>query len=259
MRAVLYSLFKDGLMRKPNKSALRKALVDDKVPQCERRGEYVLDGGGLVHKVRWVKGETYGETARRYTEYVQQRFGKCVIVFDGYETVSTKDHEHQRRVKLAKTSADIQVLETNAVHNSQDAFLRNSRNKSQFIFLLTKNLRKEGHTVVNCEEDADTKVASAAIDLAAVGRSVTVIADDTDIIFLLTYHFQENMADIYFKSEKTMKTWSIRDIVHIIGPMFKNHILFLHAWLGCDTTSAVFSHGKSCLSKKIESSKELQM
>ena len=43
------SLFKDGLMRKPNKPQLRKALVDDKVNQSEPRGEYVLDGGALMH------------------------------------------------------------------------------------------------------------------------------------------------------------------------------------------------------------------
>lgn len=38
----------------------------------------------------------------------------------------------------------------------------------------------------------------------------------------------------------------------------QHHILFLHAWTGCDTTSATFVHGKTSLIKKIQSSKELQ-
>ena len=52
------ALFKDSLMRKPNKPQLRKALVDDNVNQSEPCGEHVLDGGALMHKVRWSKGST---------------------------------------------------------------------------------------------------------------------------------------------------------------------------------------------------------
>ena len=115
-----------------------------------------------------------------------------------------------------------------------------------------------GHTVINCPEDADTKVAAAAIDNTAADTPVTVIADDTDILCLLIYHFKEHMADIYFSSEKACKTWSIRDIVKHIGPILKHHILFLHAWLCCDTTSAIFEHGKTSLSKKLQSSEKLQ-
>ena len=45
----------------------------------------------------------------------------------------------------------------------------------------------------------------------------------------------------------------MRDIVQQIGPTMKEHILFLHAWHGCDTTSAIFEKGKTALCKKIES------
>ena len=30
---------------------------------------------------------------------------------------------------------------------------------------------------------------------------------------------------------------------------FQPHLLFLHAWSGCDTTSATFNKGKSCVLK----------
>ena len=107
-------------------------------------------------------------------------------------------------------------------------------------------------------EDADTMVAAAAIELAALGKQVTVIADDTDILFLLIHHFKEEMSDICFSSEKISKTWSIKDIIQQIGPSLKQYILFLHAWLGCDTTSAIYDQGKTSLSKKLISSSKLR-
>ena len=115
-------------------------------------------------------------------------------------------------------------------------------------------MRDNGHTVFNCSEDADTQIATAAISHAINGTPCTVIADDTDIIILLIHHFKEDMADICFSSEKCAKSWSMRDVVQQIGPTMKDHILFLHAWHGCDTTSAIFEKGKTALCKKIESS-----
>jgi len=36
------------------------------------------------------------------------------------------------------------------------------------------------------------------------------------------------------------------------------HILFIHAWSGCDTTYAIFGQGKPTLLKKIKESQEFQ-
>ena len=85
-----------------------------------------------------------------------------------------------------------------------------------------------------------------------------MVADDTDVLFLLVHHFENNFEDIYFRSEKASKTWSIRDIVQTISPVVRENILFLHAWSGCDTTSAIYDQGKTSLTKKIQSSKILQ-
>ena len=46
------SLFKDGLMRKPNKALFRNALLTEKA-DVQENSEHVLDGGALLHKVRW--------------------------------------------------------------------------------------------------------------------------------------------------------------------------------------------------------------
>ena len=251
------SLFKDGMMRKAQKVQLRHALVENIPSIVPRPGEYVLDGGALLHKVRWVKGHTYSATVYRYTNYVIEKYGKCHVVFDGYENVGTiKDQEHLRR--NVKTSANIEVLPGNVNHNNQEAFLSNSNNKSQFITLLSKSLKLKGITVVNCKDDADTQIVSCALEIAHSKKSVTVVADDTDVFVLLIYHYKDGMNDVYFHSDKACKTWEIGQIVTNIGPVMQHHLLFLHAWTGCDSTSAIYGHGKTSLIRKLEKDEILQ-
>ena len=149
-------------------------------------------------------------------------------------------------------------MSTNKAHSNQEAFLTNTYNKQQFINLLSEHLQKLGHTVVNCTDDADTKIALTAVEYARSKAPVTVVADDTDVLFLLVHHFENRFDDIYFRSEKASKTWSIRDIDQTISPVARENILFLHAWSGCDTTSAIYDQGKASLTKKIQSSKLLQ-
>ena len=253
------ALFKEGVMRKPDKPQLRRALTDGICDETQPlTDQYVLDGGALIHRIRWMKGETYKQTAMRYIEYVRKKFGKCCIVFDGYGmSYTTKDHEHQRR-STRKTSSNITISDENTAYSNQEAFLANNNNKEQLVLLLKKYLRAANNTVVNCSQDADAQIALQAIDFARLQKSVTVVADDTDVFLLLVSHMEDQMANIYFMSEKSKKTWSIRKIVNIIEPVVKKHILFLHAWTGCDTTSSIYGQGKTSLIKKIMSSKELQ-
>ena len=52
--------------------------------------------------------------------------------------------------------------------------------------------------------------------------------------------------------------WKIRDVVAEVGDVVQAHLLFVHAWSGCDTTSATFGQGKTALLKKIINSNKLQ-
>ena len=75
---------------------------------------------------------------------------------------------------------------TNVSHTRED-FLSNNGNKIQFIRLLTEELQKDGHTVINCDGEADTYIVDAALDIICGNNTVTVIAEDTDILILLAY------------------------------------------------------------------------
>ena len=101
---------------------------------------------------------------------------------------------------------------------------------------------------------------------ACRGRNiiVTVVAEDTDVLVLLMYHWNVNMADIYFQSQakksqkKGFHSWKIQDLVATAGDVVISNLLFIHAWSGCDTTCATFGHGKTALFKKMKESEELQ-
>jgi len=85
-----------------------------------------------------------------------------------------------------------------------------------------------------------------------------VVADDTDILVLLIYHVTKVRNDIYFVSEaKRCKNGELRPVnVHYlqeqIGLSVCRSFLLLHAFSGCDTTSAIYSHDKGQVLKKIK-------
>ena len=253
------SLFKENFMRKPNKSQLRSFLAsEDSVTETPKDGVFILDGGALLHKVRWVQGESFSETLRRYVNYVK-KYNGCYIIFDGYDKIGvTKDHEHQRRMMAKKACADIKVSLANPVSSNQADFLSNNFNKSQFVKLLSEFLAVEGNIVTNCEEDADAIIAKKALELSKEYSQVNVIADDTDVFVMLVHHLDEEIGELFFCSDKAGKTWKLQDVASCFDPIIKRHLLFLHAWCGCDTTSAIFGHGKTGFIKKFLKSTELQ-
>ena len=55
-----------------------------------------------------------------------------------------------------------------------------------------------------------------------------------------------------------MTVWKIRDLNAKAGETIISHLLFLHAWSGCDTTSATYGQGKTNLLKKIKESNDIQ-
>lgn len=73
-------------MRKIVKAQLAKSLTDSE-DQSEYRRQvmHVLDGGALLHRVKWGKKMSYQDIAKLYVSYVRGKYGESCIVFDGYE------------------------------------------------------------------------------------------------------------------------------------------------------------------------------
>ena len=143
------------------------------------------------------------------------------MLFGGYEYDSTKDHEHKRR-QTGQVSASIVIAENAPqVHRDQQAFFSNEKNKTNFISLLTTHLRGTGHQVeVSCGD-------------AAFIRKESRLSTPEEMI-------------------------SMKDATSSIRVVIQRHILLIHAWSGCDTTSATFGHGKMYLMKMLNLVPEVQ-
>ena len=132
-------------MRKPNKATLRNKLLDKVEPSKDGVVKScIIDGGALLHKVKWFPDSTFGDALKLYVDYVQRkcvRFEHISVVFDGYSDIlSTKAEEHSRRAGVI--SADVIIEEATVVTVTKEAFLRNSTNKVQFITRLIPLLQQ---------------------------------------------------------------------------------------------------------------------
>ena len=142
-------------------------------------------------------------------------------------------------------------------HGLQRSFLSNERNKSQFISLFMDALRVDGHSVYQAKNDAGTLIVACPLKLCR-NDPTFVVSDDTDVLVLMVHHFQENMRELYFLSEAFARSkspvyyTSLSAVKGRLGHHLSNHLLFAHAWSGCDTTSAIFGHGKGAITKQLQ-------
>ena len=135
--------------------------------------------------------------------------------------------------------------------------MANERNKQQLIDLISDRLRKEGHIVRNADNDADYLIAKTALNYARESNDVLLFAEDCDILVMLVHHYDPEMADIGICKLPTGKDrqgkrgtiFSVRNIVLTLDATLKKNILFVHAWSGCDSTSATFNKGKLSIMK----------
>ena len=84
---------KRNVLLKENMPVLANAIWD-KVGSVSEGGKkhidhekptYVFDGGALLHKIPWDVGKTYSAICQSYVSHLR-RYGKPVIVFDGYKS-----------------------------------------------------------------------------------------------------------------------------------------------------------------------------
>ena len=248
---------KSFVLRTTNKSTLVNALTNHNNVKMQPAPfhatppadvKHVIDGGALLHRVGWKKGETYAFLMHQYKKYLTSRYPhSSAIIFDGYSNPSTKDSILQRRYQ--ETSTDVDVQPQHKCDTERERFLSNPTNKSSFIHQLSDTLQPEFGVVI-AEQDADLTIVLSALNTAK-DKPVIVVADDTDIIVLLLYHFHENHKDVFFKPEpkwtsvKEGRCWDIRLTQQLLGRPLCNNLLLMHALTGSDTTSSLCGIGKT--------------
>ena len=89
--------------------------------------------------------------------------------------------------------------------------------------------------------------------------------EDTDVLVLLINRSPEiESHDILFiphlkkSSKKKLRIWPIKEVRTALGPELCKHLLFIHAFSGCDTTSRPYGMGKASVVKKVIHDEELR-
>lgn len=250
------------LLREAHKPALADAIWDLCGPDVpadipDNVTQHVLDGGALLQRIPWCRGSTYSDICHQYTEYVSKKYGNAIVVFDGYESTNTKDMTHQRRSK-GNVGATVTFRPDMPLTMKKDQFLANRQNKQRFIFLLSEKLQKKNCKTYHAAGDADFLIVMKAVESATITTTV-LVGDDTDLIVLLCYHASLQSHDLFFcpepkKNTKKRRVWNIKATKQLLGPEICQHILFLHAVLGCDTTSRLYGIGKGASVKRFQTS-----
>ena len=249
----------DTLIRAANKPQLTTAIWNQfKLESASIQGDckYVLDGGALLQRIPWPRGSSYDNIYDFYMKYVTQKYGtSSVVVFDGYtEMPSTKDTAHIRRSK-GQVGNTIKFSSDMTLDMKKDVFLANTQNKQNFISNLREKFSENGIKTLQAEGDADLLIVETAIE-SAERDQIVLIGEDTDLLILLCHYASSDANNIYFKAEqrRNMKTaarvWNIKETKLKLGNELCDNLLFVHAFLGCDTTSSVFGLGKGLALKK---------
>ena len=218
-------------MRKANKPKIFEDLLSGSSTNysesLDNKEIFVLDGGNLLHKIKWEHQKTFAEICASYIRYVKKQFGgETRIVFDGYPmTPTTKDQTHAERTKGTGVGSQINFSSTTPLTVSKEVFLSNLTNKQAFINLLTDPFKENGITVICAENYADMLIATTAIDCSKTNLSseriqiylyccVTMWVRTTIKLFL------KHKTDAG-KSKIWLKTWQLKNYISSCPCIFR--------------------------------------
>lgn len=254
------SLFDEVSLRKGNKSSLVKAFVPEESINIPDDCVFIIDGGHLLHSVKWPRPATYGDVMNCYISYVNYHFkDRCVVVFDGYPDQATIKCCEQQRRAARRTSTTIQPQDNNFTTTTQAEFLSNNRNKKCFIEMLADRCLKHNIKVRLAVSDADSLIVSTALEEAKKGETVVVVGKDTDLLVLLTSFASVTDKVMFLRPAGSKKKESLFNISRqqtALGDIGEI-LLFVHAVTGCDTTSAIFKKGKLNALKLVQKDRPL--
>jgi 5'-3' exonuclease len=248
----------NGLLKQAAKATLGEAIWNTGDCHAEELPTTnvvnVIDGGSLLHRIPWSKGQTFSQICSKYVDHVKKRFQNPIIVMDGYNGTSTKDITHIRRSKGIQTNT-ITFTENMPLRVKKETFLLNELNKQRFVDLLVQELEKSNIEAIQSEGDADLLICQTAVDKAD-DYTVVVYGEDTDLLVLLCHYAKEDRHNIFFTSDKQMsmknhRVWDISKTQSTLGIDGCRQLLFIHAITGCDTTSRLHGIGKPAALKKI--------
>lgn len=100
-----------------------------------------------------------------------------------------------------RSAPSISTEKHRPAYRRQSAFLMKANKKHDFVELLVHHLEENGVTVLQ-QRMMLTLTFHTALNITANG-TVTVVANDTNVLVLLVHHFKPDMCNIFMLSEIT--------------------------------------------------------
>ena len=181
-------------------------------------------------------------------------YGQAVVGFDGYETgPSTKDSTHQRRTGCEGRKVTFNL--SMKLQLKKDDFLSNKENKQRFLGFLGEHLAMRDCEMAHATYDADVPIVQAAVTVSDICEAV-LVGDDTGLLVLMIHLADGNKHSIYIRPDPkkggALRCIGVSAIRNKLGENICGNVLFVHAFLGGDTTSRLFGIGKAAGLKLVE-------
>ncbi len=272
-----------GEMRTPRAKAdlKNKTKVEVSARGITEHNPYVvIDGCALLWVPHWpASGSTQKATVIDYVESFKQQLveklkhSDVYLVFDKYIEYSTKS---TTRIARGSDASKVFMLSKTTALPPQKITLGVTENKKQVIDIICNELQSDeefirNHTkdhklvitgqsgipieishsgivihrndIANTHEEADNIMIQQVLMLSEDGKSISVIADDTDVYVLLMTVCLTNQVTTPIFMESAIKDRAVIDIQQSVQKNKKiiPNLLAAHALTGCDTVGA--SHG----------------
>lgn len=244
------SLFNEAGMRKGTKSSFYSAFDPTTFDKIQGANNFVVvDGGHLLHKVVWSRNINFKSIGEGYVKYLRSHYGENVsVVFDGYPSDSNTSTKNAERLRRTTTLSSCEVVfnDLTVLQVPQDKFLANEKNKLKFIDFLKNILERANISVKLAVEDADVLIVQTAIAISIEGNfdNIFIVGEDIDLLVLLT-GLAPGRENLYFRKCGKGKVPDMLYSTECFKYNFPQAVFFLHAFSGCDTTSALFGQGKA--------------
>ena len=122
--------------------------------------------------------------------------------------------------------------------------LSNFNSKKTIISMISEYLTKNRCREYQEKGDADLLIVLTAVQSAS-SISTVLVGDDTDLLILLCYHAQTSSQAISLSSWNLRnRTWAINATNLKLGSRICSTILYVPAFLRCDSTSRFYGIGK---------------
>ena len=274
----------DGTMVHTEKSKLFKVLEgtvgDHGSPTFI--GTHIIDGNLQLHCMSPEQPVTYGELSRNIlSTSLAYRSQRIDINFDTYERPSIKDCERDRRAAVVEGELVIEgpqqkrdasfnkLLERESFKRELPVFLHRNWSSNFYKSLLegrevylgvmgqcTRYLVENGEVhaepvpSLNCNHsEADTRVILHMIEAdKSTPGDIVIRASDTDILVLLLHHQHRVSSTVWMevgnRGQGNLRYVNVTKIADSIGHEMCTALPGLHAFTGCDYTSAFVRKGK---------------